>query len=284
METHGFLFLFGLKNQVWQNEFSHLLRIRFATHHAKCSQCLRHRCIIKKLGHCPPARRAQFDELQKHLARQLADRRVYWYHRGQSRLDACNPCPQELCIILDSMDMAKYSWPKSPIMNGKDFCSWGRPRMACTSMLAHGHMVLTVLSHHAISTNSSRTTEILSYALSKLPQEKRIDFRHIILHIQGDNCSKECKNNTLLRHFAWQIAMRKLKGCQMSFLSSGHSHEDIDSMFSNLRAWLSQFPDLHTPARFCDCLERYFSIKKNRANEPLRDTIRMDRFRDWILP
>ena len=150
-------------------------------------------------------------------------------------------------------------------------------------MLVHGHLALTVLSHHAISINSSRTAEILSYGLSKLSREKRIDFRHIFLHIQGDNCSKECKNNTLIRHFGWQIAMRKLKGCQLSFLSSGHSHEDIDAMCSNLRAWLFQFPDLHAPECFCGCLEKCFSVLKHCANEPLRDTIRMDRFRDWIL-
>lgn len=259
------------------------MRIRFQSHHSKCSQCLRHKLIIRKLGHCPPARRAQYDELQRHLSRQLADRRVYWYHRAQSRLDSVSPCPQLLSCILDSMDMAKYAWPKSHIMNAKEFASWARPRMACTTLLVHGHLSLTVLTHHCISTNSSRTAEILSHGMSKLAHERRIDFRQIVLHIQADNCSKECKNNCLLRHCAWQVALRRLKATQISFLISGHSHEDIDSLFSNLRAWLSQFPELPTPESFRDCLEKYFSDRKHRPDETLRDIIRMNRFRDWTL-
>lgn len=270
-----------LAPQVWQREFKERLRVRFHSHHAKCSICIRHRLIIKKLGHCAAARRAQFAELQRHLSRQLADRRIYWFNRSQSRLSATSPCCQEMTFILDSMDMQKYSWPKSPTMNAKDFCSWARPRMACTSLLAHGHLVLNVLTHHCISTTSSRTAEIVSYAMSKLALERRIDFRRIMLCIQADNASKEAKNNTLLRHFAWQVALRKLKGCQLTFLSSGHSHEDIDSLFSNLRAWLSRHSDLWTPEAFRQCLDEYFQDPSHRPYEKIRETIRMDRYRDW---
>lgn len=266
---------------MWQREFSDRLRIRFQTHHAKCAQCVRHRLIIKKLGHCGPARRAQYDELQKHLSRQLADRRVYWYYRSQSRLDSVNPCPQEICAILDSMDMAKYSWPKSKTMLSKEFCNWARPRMACTSVLVHGHMALTVLTQHCLSTNSSRSAEILSSALTTLSIERRVDFRQIMLHVQADNCSKECKNNCLLRHFAFQIALKKLRGCQLSFLSSGHSHEDIDGMFSNLRAWLARHDELWDPESFQSCLPHYFDDPSHRPHEKIRKVIRMDRFRDW---
>lgn len=272
-----------LPTQVWQREFSNRLRVRFQGHHSKCSQCLKHRLIIKRLGHCPPARRAQHEELQRHLARQLADRRVYWFTRAQSRLDSVSPCPQQICCIIDSMDMAKYSWPKSAILYSKEFCSWAKPRMACTSMLVHGHLVLTVLTPHCISTNSSRSAEILSCGLTTLSVESRIDLRNIVLHVQADNCSKEAKNNCLLRHFSFQIALRKLFACQLSFLSSGHSHEDIDAMFSNLRAWLARFPELPTPEAFRDCLGGFFGDAKHRPHEKLRKVLLMDKFRDWCL-
>ena len=119
--------------------------------------------------------------------------------------------------------------------------------------------------------------------MSKLARERRLDFRQIVLHVQADNSSKECKNNCLLRHCAWQVALRRLKAAQISFLMSGHSHEDIDSLFSHLRSWLAQFAELPTPESFRDCLEQYFSDHKHRPEEALRDVIRMDRFRDWIL-
>lgn len=83
------------------------MRIRFSSHHARCSQCVKHRLIIKKLGHCPPALRAQQAELQKHLERQLKDRQVYWAARARSRLGATTLGGCEITIIIDSMDAPK---------------------------------------------------------------------------------------------------------------------------------------------------------------------------------
>lgn len=237
--------------------------------------------IIKRLGHCGPAQRAQHAELQRHLARQLADRRTYWICRAQSRLDSVSPCPQQLRFILDSMDMAKYAWPKSRVMASKEFNSWPRPRMSCTTMIAHGHLVLSVLTPHCIPANSSRSTEIMSLGMTKISRERNVDFRRIRLNIQADNCSKEVKNACSLRHFAYQVAKKRLHSCQLSFLQSGHSHEDVDSLFSNLRAWLSQHPELHTPDCFRSCLTEYFANPRHRDHEKLRSVVMMDKYRDW---
>ena len=157
----------------------------------------------------------------------------------------------------------------------KSFATGHGPEWHVLSVLVHGHMALTVLTQHCISTNSSRSAEILSSALTTLSIEQ------IMLHVQADNCSKECKNNCLLRHFAFQIALKKLRGCQLSFLSSGHSHEDIDGMFSNLRAWLARHDELWDPESFQSCLQHYFDDPSHRPHEKIRKVIRMDRFRDW---
>ena len=267
--------------QVWQQEFCDKLRIRFLNHHSKCSQCLTHRCIMRKIGHNAPARRAQYEELQAHLQRQHNDRRVYWSYRAKSRIDSLNMVGDfELCGILDSMDCVKYSWPRSHIMSSKAFCTFNRPKMHCTTFLLHGLLCLTVLSPHSVSCNSSRTAEIVSHGLSILSQ-KMVDFRHAFLHLQADNASKECKNQCLLRHLGFQIALRKLRGAQMSFLTSGHSHEDVDGLFSLLRAWLQRTPELHTPRAFQDRLQAFFDVPSHRAYEKYRPVVMMSRFRDW---
>ena len=51
------------------------------------AQCVKHRLILKRLGHQPHAARAQRAELLKHLRRQHADRRVCWDVRARSCLD-----------------------------------------------------------------------------------------------------------------------------------------------------------------------------------------------------
>ena len=153
--------------------------------------------------------------------------------------------------------------------------------MSCTTMIAHGHLIQTVLTPHCLSTNSARSTEIMSLGLTKISRERRVDLRQIRLFIQADNCAKEVKNGTTLRHFGYQVARRKLHSCQLCFLQSGHSHEDIDQLFSNLRSWLSQQPELHTPECFRSSLSEYYANPRHREHEKIRSVVIMDKFRDW---
>lgn len=181
----------------------------------------------------------------------------------------------QLCGVLDSMDAAKYSWPRSAIMSSKQFCKFNRPKMACTALLLHGHSCLTVLTQNAISCNSSRTAEIVSHGLTQLQRQKNLDLSRAFFHLQADNASKECKNQCLLRHLSIQVALKKLKGAQMSFLTSGHSHEDVDALFSILRSWLERNPELWTPEAFRSCLQRFFADPKHRPFQKLRDVVMM---------
>ena len=178
----------GCLAQVWQQDFEDRLRIRFFTHHSKCSQCIKHRLIIKKLGFCPPARRVQFALLRKHLDRQHKDRQQYWACRAESRVDSTSPTVSHICGIIDSMDAAKHAWPRTKNMSAKEFSSFNRPRLTSTTLILHGHSVTLALSPSYASSNSSRTVEIVSVALTKL--QRKIDLRGVTLSLQGDNCSK----------------------------------------------------------------------------------------------
>ena len=278
-----------MSSKVWQESFCDKLRVRFANHHAKCTQCIKHRLILKKLGNHPPARRAQHEELQRHLRRQHQDRSVYYENRARSRLHATRDLGTlgvfELCGILDSMDSVKYSWPKSAVMNSKQFSKFHRPKMSCTALILHGHMVLTVLTPGSIPSNSSRTVEVVSHALTLLSRkpQKALDLRQAFFHIQADNASKECKNQCLARHLGMQVALHKLKGAQMSFLASGHSHEDIDAMFSVLRTWIGRTSEIWTPESYKQCLQAFFDDPQHRPYEQYREVVMMSTFRDWNL-
>ena len=114
---------------MWQTSFQDKLRIRFANHHAKCGQRLKHRLIIKKLGHCPAAQRLQSTMLQSHLRRQHADREIYWSARARSRIDSVQPQVFHLCGIIDSMDQQKHSWPRSRTLLAKDFVDTESPEI-----------------------------------------------------------------------------------------------------------------------------------------------------------
>ena len=167
-----------------------------------------------------------------------------------SRISASSSCPAVVTAILDSMDAAKHSWPFCQAMQSKEFASWVRPRMSSTTLLIHGFVALTVLSPHFVTCNSSRSAEIISHGMSLLMQ-RGYDFRATHLYLQGDNCSKELKNNCILRWASQQIANKRLGACTVSFLSSGHSHEDIECSFQQLRIVApAQWPPYY-PSCFC---------------------------------
>ena len=274
----------------WQSGFMNKLRIRFEKHHARCSQCVKHRLILKRLGHQPHAARAQRAELLKHLRRQHADRRVYWDLRARSRLDPCREMiPRglnvvyDLACILDSMDQGKHAWPRSSALMSKDFGSFNRPSLISTTLLMHGWGVLTALSDHTVTSCNSRTVEVLSAGLTALSAD--LDLRSCALHIQGDNCSKELKNNCVVRTLAIWVALRKVSSATAGFLTSGHSHEDIDQLFSNMGAWINGRKELHTPAAFRECVQAFLDDPSSRPHEKhFRRCVIMNRFHDWPGP
>ena len=166
-------------------------------------------------------------------------------------------------------------------MYSKEFNSFNRPRLTQTSLLVHGFGVTMALSPHTASTNSSRSSEIVAFGLTRV--SRQADMRNAFVSIQGDNCSKEVKNNCLLRLVALWTCMKKISGGQLSFLSSGHSHEDIDSMFNVLRSWIENHQELHTPDAFHKSFEKFFEDQSRRPHEPDRQVLMMSKFRDWTL-
>ena len=269
--------------QVWQRYFKGLLRIRFDSHHAKCGQCLKHRMILKRLGNNPAAQRCQRAELDRHLKRQHADRQIYYLSRARSRLDASSSAPVTITCILDSMDQAKHSWPRSKAMQAKQFANFNRPRLIQTTMLCHGHGMVMALSPHHVSANSSRSCEVIAAGLTLLERQRRVDMRQVTLSIQGDNCSKELKNMTCLRMLALKTSLGHVKASELSFLSSGHSHEDIDAFFAVARKWLEKSRELWVPEAFRESLQQFVDNPAVRPYEKFRKVVLMSQYRNWKL-
>ena len=263
--------------------FDDKLRIRATSHHGKCSICVRHRLLIKRLPR-GPARLSQINQFQRHLKRQFADRQKYWFHRSASRSDAARGGDiSTVCIIVDGMDQQKHCYPKSEAMSSKEFHSWARPRMSSSTVIAHGHAVVMGLSPQNTPSSSSRTVELVAYTMTKVLHY--VNWTNCFLELEADNCSKELKNQTTLRVFSTMIALHRLRGCQLCFLSSGHSHEDVDAYFALVSSWFDRHKELWDINDFQQCLQAFLANKsvRVRAHEPHRSVVVFDQFHDWIL-
>ena len=65
---------------------------------------------------------------------------------------------------------------------------------------------------------------------------------------------------------------------------TGHTHEDIDSLFSNLSSVLKQGGQcLHTPHDYVRCLRDYLQRPDVRPTEAHSDVQLVDQVRDWLL-
>ncbi len=80
------------------------------------------------------------------------------------------------------------------------------------------------------SGSANTTCSVLLQVLLSLIQ--RGDTIPKTLYLQLDNSSKDNKNTTLLSFVAWMVYMTIIDTAEVCFLIKGHTHEDVDQMFS----------------------------------------------------
>lgn len=182
--------------KTWHVEFSHL-RFRASTSHAQCATCMRHRLLIRSLSGHLLARQKQSEMYAAHLAQQYRDRQVYWAMRGSSRLrSAIN-----VLLIVDGMDQCKFMYPRSPVMQSKDLCTFQRPKLQVTGCILHGYCLLFTVSNFDQAKGSSASVDIVMHMLTRL-HHSGVRLEDVHFHLQADNTTREIKNNTLLRLLA----------------------------------------------------------------------------------
>lgn len=251
-------------HEVWLSEFS-FMQIRAESNHSQCSTCLRHRHLIKSLGHHLLARRQQQMFYWQHLKDQYADRLEYYRLRSMSRMQD----GQSILIIQDGMDQSKACIPRSKWMKSKEFSRFVRPRLHVSLTLVHGYFCLWSISDPDCMKDSNASTETLCHAMHLLER----DF----------DASREVKNNMLLRWAAAQVSSSNVRSITFRFLRQGHSHEDVDQAFGRLSRHLSsKLQRANVPQDFVDSVDG-FAKAMYRPHEAGRYTVKLDRCRDWML-
>ena len=220
-----------------------------------------------------------------HLEKHYADRTTYWGSRALSlsRMGLQSTGERLIVLTLDSVDHAKFAVPRDLSMQSKCFSNFVRPSLCCTGVLIHGYGVVLVLGQPFTRQDSSWTCDIIGYCLNLLsqlpPDQCNLPASSIIL--QGDNSSKELKNNSVMRLLSGAVACRRVQKAQLRTLQAGHSHEDLDQFFSSLCDRISSSSSLHTPTDFVDNLQSWLATV--RPLEPMKKVVLLDQVRSWRL-
>ena len=98
----------------------------------------------------------------------------------------------------------------------------------------HGFPFLTNIKH-----GTNITIETLHRVLLyHFELHNKVPFTQRTLYLQLDNTTKQCKSKYMLCYLALLVAWFVFDEAMLSFLMVGHTHEDIDQMFSRLAIWL----------------------------------------------
>ena len=98
----------------------------------------------------------------------------------------------------------------------------------------HGFTFLTNIKH-----GTNITIETLHRVLQyHFELNNRKPFTQRTLFLQLDNTTKQCKSKFVLGFLALLVLWGVFDEATLSFLLVGHTHEDIDQMFSRIAVWL----------------------------------------------
>ena len=260
-----------------------MLVIRAKTQHSKCNQCVRYKLLIAKLHDNPMAKKEQLERFRVHLARQYEDRVAYWNLRGLSRLRQLSDSRQVVCVAIDTVDHSKFVLPKSLAMQAKDFSQFLKPSLTVTAALIHGVACIIHIAEPHICKDSSYTTEIVAHTCKIISETEGIYMPQVCVHFCGDNSSRELKNNSVCRLLSGLVSAGRVRVATLQTLESGHSHEDIDQMFSSLAAWVMGQNELHTTSDFDSSISQWLALPTTRPTEPRKLVNRIHQVRDWTI-
>lgn len=210
--------------QVWRKHSSNI-KVRKVMRFSKCGRCEELRASIQHAI----TNRIDATELrrQKAVHREMIqkERREY-----KKKRDNAVVYPDRFCsIIVDGADQSAYGLPHF-VVKSKDARGHSL-KVKVVGVLEHGkphraHLMTLTEDHE---TGANHIVEAVHRFLSLRRERGPIP---PVLYIQLDNCSRENKNRYFLGYVEYLVACGVFERAEVSFLPVGHTHEDIDQVFS----------------------------------------------------
>ena len=265
--------------RVWKSECPHI-KTRKTHRFSLCDLCETLKDAIEKCGTNMIASKPHRDMLMSHYTSIRKARDVY--RESQTR---AAQFPGEYCsIIVDGANQEAFSLPHFHHKMKAESTGYSI-EMGLIGLIEHlpGQVRSVRLFTMAedMETGSNHVIEVIHRWLQEKEERGVLPSR---LLVQLDNCSRENKNRYLLAYFETLVAYGVFMEVRASFLPKGHTHEDIDQVFSRTAEALRPVDaitlnDLHTILRGAYTPRPTVSHVSNVAN--IRDALRKD---EVLLP
>lgn len=229
-------------------ELSHIRRARQLVNFQGCTRCVD---LNARVTHALKAGNRQAAEAAKaarvrHI-RETRDERLAYYRRREKARDPSESC---VSIILDKCDSNKTT---SPWFAQSPGAWWSEARKECLSQHLLGVIVhsrpnrsFLYTVNDSIRGDANLNVEGLRRTLASMYSETPMPRT---LYVQGDNASDN-KGWTVIVFLAMLVFHGYTKEAFLSFLIVGHTHEDIDQLFSVISRYFRKLRKVATPQQF----------------------------------
>ena len=210
---------------VWdtEDELGHII-CRSYLPFAKCDICVRQR-NRDSTKRTQEERDADYKATADHLHDVSQEKACYYQHRDKARR---NPLTY-MSAIIDGADQSKYDLPY--YCERSHTTDIQRLKMHVYGVLVHGHgcYAFTMPDHEAQGHNS--TIQALWEVICD-QYVKRGNSLPDVLYLQLDNTTRQNKGQFLMGFLSLLVENGVFERIYVCFLPVGHTHEDIDQMFS----------------------------------------------------
>lgn len=237
---------------------AHIRRARKVDKFSKCGDCVRLNAKVvaaMKLGDKVAIEEAK-RERRDHIDATRQERLAYYRRRELGR----DPTDDSVSIILDKMDSDKTTSP----WFGRAPSWWSSLKKAALQLhvlgvIVHARPNLSFLYvvNDSVKGDANLNIEGLRGTLNALTSMPRT------LYIQADNASDN-KCWTMIAFLAMLVFHGYVADVYLSFLIVGHTHEDIDQLFSVISRFFKRLGSVLTPQRFMAEISAAVTDKKNR--------------------
>ena len=211
----------------WKEECAHI-KIRKVHRFALCDTCETLKAAIQKCGTDVIAAKPYRDAREAH--NKMVQRERAAYRENQAK---ASQFPGDYCsIIIDGANQEAFSLPHLPFKIKAESTGYSI-KMGLVGLLEHvpGRMrelhLFTMAEN--LESGANHVIEVLHRWLQKKAAKGKLPGT---LLIQLDNCSRENKNKFFMAYIEMMVALGVFEEVRVSFLPKGHTHEDIDQVFS----------------------------------------------------
>ncbi|CAJ1426268.1 unnamed protein product, partial [Effrenium voratum] len=221
-------------NTYWHGKSRTLLAFRKQSQHAECDVCAHARMCLYGKNMSVNDKIHLATAWRQHLRDQYHDRQLYWSMRFASRSKM-----NIITIIVDSFDKTKMAYPKLDYKLGRlphAFDQLLRPKLVqssvLTACLCHGWRTGVFLQDDHLRHGADAYLEVVSRTLDSIATTTGELPAH--LWLQSDNTTAQSKNSSSHLYCALLVGRRQMSTVTCSYLTKGHTHEDVDHFFGEL--------------------------------------------------